>query len=257
MNTFEPRRTFRRALMPAACAALLSGCAPFDPYPSQSSTTPVIEAPVALFDRLDINRDGFLSRAEVEALGISTQPAASVESATAAFHRLDTNGDGFLSRAEAQVTLGAIPGASFDVADTDRNGFLSLTEAMPHLRWLESRSTPAYRSFDGYDMNRDGLLSRPEAEPLLRSTQMVDGRYVVVMPAGVPAAPAVSFEGLDANRDGFLSRGEAASIANAGSFDRFDTNRDGFLSRGEADALIRSVGGTTGTYGGTVYGPRY
>ena len=252
MNKLEPRRVFRLAVVPAACAALLSGCAPYDPFgPAHSSTAPVIDTPVALFDRLDVNRDGFLSRAEVEALGIHTQPLASVESATAAFHRLDTNGDGFLSRGEAQTTLNAIPGASFDVADTDRNGFLSLAEAMPHLRWLESRSTPGFRSFDGYDTNRDGLLSRAEADALLRSTQTVDGRYVVA------PAPVITFEGLDANRDGFLSRGEAAPVANAAMFDRYDGNRDGFLSRGEADVLIRNVGGTTSTYGGTIYGPRY
>jgi len=251
MNTLEPRKAFRLALLPAACAALLAGCAPLEPFDSvQGSSAPVIEAPVALFDRLDTNRDGFLSRAEMDALGYQPQALASVESATAFFHRLDTNGDGFLSRGEAQATLNAIPGASFDVADMDRNGFLNLSEAMPHLRWLESRSTPSSRSFDVYDTNRDGLLSRPEAEALLRSMHPADGRYVTA------PAPRVSFEGLDANRDGFLSRAEAASVANATAFDRYDANRDGFLSRGEADALMRSVGGTTGTYGGTIYGPR-
>jgi Ca2+-binding EF-hand superfamily protein len=229
---------------------VLTGCASYDPIGSVfGRSDPIVDTPMATFDRLDVNRDGFLSRGEVEPLGIQSN-AASMESATAAFHRLDTNRDGFLSRAEAQATLAAIPGASFDLADTDRNGFLNLTEAMPHLRWLESRSTPGIVSFDAYDANRDGFLSRNEAEPLLRSTQVVDGRNVVRAP--------MSFDGLDTNRDGFLSRAEAASIAGAVTFDRYDTNRDGFLSRIEVDPLLRSgVGGTTGSYGGTVYGPRY
>ena len=106
-------------------------------------------------------------------------------------------------------------------------------------------------TFDTYDTNRDGLLSRAEADPLLRSTQWVNGRYVVIV-------TGTSFDRRDMDRDGFLSRTEAAPVANAPTFDRYDLNRDGFLSRSEADALLRSnVGGTADSYGGTVYGPRY
>ena len=247
MKNFDARRAFKLALLPAACAAVLTGCALDEPLFGRSASA--AHNPVALFDRLDTNRAGFLSRAELEPLGIQTNTAVD-SGATAAFHRLDTNGDGFLSRGEAQATLGAIPGASFDAADVDRNGFLSLAEAMPHLRWLESRNRRGVVSFEAYDSNGDGFLSRSEADPLLRYTQVVDGRYAVGSP--------ITFDSLDANRDGFLSRAEAASIAGTVSFDRHDMNRDGFLSRSEADPLLRSnVGGTTGTYGGTVYGPRY
>lgn len=247
MKNFEASSAFKRALLPLACAAALSACAPYEPL--HSSSAPVAESPVAMFDRLDLNRDGFLSRAELEPLGI--QSTASIDNAaTAMFHRLDTNADGFLSRGEAQATLGAIPGASFDAADADRNGFLSLTEAMPHLRWLESRNARGVVSFERYDSNGDGLLSRGEADPLLRYSQANDGRFIATVP--------MTFDQLDMNRDGFLSRAEAASTANAATFDRYDANRDGFLSRTEADVLFRSgVGGTTGAYGGTVYGPRY
>jgi Ca2+-binding EF-hand superfamily protein len=247
MKNFDARRALRLAVLPAACAAALAACASYETRDTQVLSA--TESPIASFDRLDTNRDGFLSRAELEPMGI--QSSASVDSAaTALFHRLDTNGDGFLSRGEAQATFAAIPGASFDTADINRNGFLSLTEAMPHLRWLESRSRPGMLSFDTYDVNRDGFLSRAEADPLLRSTPVADGRYV----AGVP----MSFDRLDNNRDGFLSRAEAAPMANAVTFDQFDADRDGFLSRIEADPLLRSgVGATPGAYGGTIYGPRY
>src|SRR5690349_16837647 len=128
-------KTLRLAIAPVACAVLLAACATYEPEPySVSSRAPVATPPpLSTFDRLDTNRDGFLSRAEIEVLGIRSQ-AVSVESATAAFHRLDANGDGFLSRAEANVLLG-VPGWTFDAADTNRDGFLSLTEALPHLRW--------------------------------------------------------------------------------------------------------------------------
>jgi Ca2+-binding EF-hand superfamily protein len=247
MKNFDARKALKLALLPAACAAVLAGCAPYEPFFGPSS--PAVESPLTLFDRLDTNRDGFLSRAELEPVGV--QSNASVDSgATAMFHRLDTNGDGFLSRGEAQATLAAIPGASFDAADADRNGFLSLSEAMPHLRWLESRNARTVVSFERYDVNGDGFLSRTEADPLLRYVQVNDGRYAVTAP--------MTFDQLDINRDGFLSRAEAASLAGAATFDRYDANRDGFLSRSEADPLFRpSVGATPGTYGGTIYGPRY
>jgi Ca2+-binding EF-hand superfamily protein len=244
MRKVDPRRALKLALIPAACAALFSGCASFETKDTVVRSEPVVESPVTLFDRYDMNRDGFLSRSEVETLGIRAY-AASDEAATKAFHRLDTNGDGFLSRAEVETTLGGIPGASFAASDNDRNGFLSLTEALPHLRWLESRGMV---SFDTFDTNRDGFISRGEAEPLWKWARVVDGRTIIVMPMS-------SFDRLDTNRDGFLSRGEAASIAASSTFDRHDGNRDGFLSRGEAEPLF-GVGGTAATYGGTVYGPR-
>ena len=248
MKNFDARRAFKLALLPAACAFALSACAPYEPVSTAHARTPVTESQMALFDRLDTNRDGFLSRAELEPLGITTNVNVD-NNATALFNRLDTNRDGFLSRGEAEQTLAGIPGASFAAADTDHNGFLSMSEAMPHLRWLESRGRSGVISFEAYDSNGDALLSRSEADPLMRWVQANDARYVARVPR--------SFEGLDANRDGFLSRAEAAPVANAAAFERYDANRDGFLSRYEADPLFgTNVGGTRGGYGGTVYGPR-
>ena len=244
MNKDQARRAFRLAIVPAACAALLSACELYEPTRSVDSGDPA--AP--LFDRLDVNRDGFLSRAEVESLGVRSD-AVSAESINAAYHRLDLNGDGFLSRTEAEPILSRIPGASFDAWDRDRDGFLNFTEAAPHLRWLEARSAPTGMSFEALDRNRDGFLSRSEAEPLLRSHA----------PAYAGPPVTYSFDSLDVNRDGFLSRTEAATVANPPTFERYDSNRDGFLSRSEAEPLLRfGVGGTTGPApGGTIYGPRY
>jgi Ca2+-binding EF-hand superfamily protein len=257
MKKLDTKRAVRLACAPIACAVLLTACAPYEPYDTGYGGSPVYGpggAPLSHFDRLDTNRDGFLSRGELEAAGITLHAAVAVESAETAFHRLDVNRDGFLSRAEADSTLAGVPGASFDASDSNRDGFLSLTEAMPHLRWLESRNTAGSMSFEALDRDRDGFLTRAEADPLLRSAQFAGGRYVV---APVPASVAVSFDRLDANRDGFLSRIEASTIANPPTFDRYDVNRDGFLSRAEADTMFRSgIGGTAGAYGGAVYGPR-
>ena len=249
MNKVESRRAFKLALLPIACAGLLGACAHYETRDSVITREGPVASPVALFDRYDVNRDGFLSRGEVESLGVRSY-AASDESATSAFHRLDANRDGFLSRGEAQGVLGSVPGASFEASDTDRNGFLSLNEAIPHLRWLESRNVPGgVVSFDTYDTNRDGFLSRAEAEPLWRHGRMDGNRYVII-------TPNPSFDALDTNRDGFISRDERPATWGASTFERYDTNRDGFLSRSEAEPLT-GIGGTTGSYGGTVSGPRY
>lgn len=248
MKNSDPRRALRLALVPAACATLLAACAPYPPADPVYGKAPVVDTYALTFDRLDANRDGFLSRAEAEAIGVRSH-AVSAESVTSAFHRLDANGDGFLSRAEADATLAGIPGASFDASDSDRDGFLNVTEASPHLRWLATRNVPGGTSFEALDANRDGFLSRGEADPVLRNAQAPGGRYV--------SAPLYTFDGLDTDRDGFLSRAEAAPAANPPTFDRYDGNRDGFLSRAESDPLLRSgVGGTGAASSGTVYGPR-
>ena len=249
---------FKRALLPLACAAALTACAPYDPDGNSvyvSGGPAVGTAPVSDFDRFDTNRDGYISRAEAQSLNLGLgAPAAPVETAADTFRRLDLNGDAFLSRSEAGATFNAVPGGSFDAFDTNRDNYLSMAEAMPHLQYLQNRAAgpAAVMSFDSLDTNRDGFLSRAEAAPVWSAP-----RYATA-PAPVVPAPAMTFDSLDTNRDGFLSRGEAAPIANPATFDRYDTNRDGFLSRGEADLMYRSgVGGTYGSPSGTVYGPRY
>jgi Ca2+-binding EF-hand superfamily protein len=249
MEQMRLGKGIRRAAIPLACAALFGACASYD-YEGRSYTSvPAADTPMALFDRLDTNRDGFLSRAELEPLGIASA-SPRIESASAAFDRLDANRDGFLSPGEAGNHLAPVPGYSFAGFDTDRDGFLSRSEAMPHLQWLYNRQ--ASPTLDAYDTNRDGFLSRAEAEPLMGITRYSDGRWVIVGPAA-----AGSFDRWDIDRDGFLSRREAASLA-PGIFERYDTNRDGFLSRSEADPMFSSAVGATSVHpGGLVVGPRY
>ena len=249
------KRHLRLALVPLACAAALSACAPYDPNGNSVyvSGAPAAGTAVSDFDRFDLNRDGYLSRAEAQSLNLPAgAPAAPVETAADTFRRLDLNADAFLSRSEVGAIFNGIPGGSFDAFDTNRDGYMSMSEAMPHLTYLQNRAAApsAAMSFEALDANRDGFLSRAEAAPVWSS-----GRYATAPVA--PAAPGMSFDSLDTNRDGFLSRAEAAPVANPLVFDRHDSNRDGFLSRSEADVLMRSgVGGTYGTPSGTVYGPR-
>jgi Ca2+-binding EF-hand superfamily protein len=206
----------------------------------------------AWFDRIDTNRDGYLSRGELAPHGVVTGVPAPIESAAAAFDRLDTNRDGFLSPLESGNVFAPVPGGSFAAFDSNRDGFLTRSEAIPHLQWLESRHAANGISFEAFDRNADGFLSRSEAAPLLRDSRMAARR-----PIGAPLA-ANSFERWDLDRDGFLSRTEAAAALGPLVFDQYDSNRDGFLSRGEVEPALASGVGTTGaSTGATVSGPRY
>ena len=265
MKTFHSKSLFRLVLTPVAAATLLAACAYDTPtypvvYDPPRAVVPGPVTTLSAFDRLDLNRDGFLSRAELEPLGTPPVVAAAPiavpgETPAAAFARLDTNRDGFLSRAEAGNMFNTIPGGSFDAFDTNRDGHLSMTEAMPHMQYLYRGTPSAAWSFEALDVDRDGFLSRAEAGPLLSTVYWANGRWTWNT---VPARTS-SFDALDVNRDGFLSRAEAGAAMDTATFNRLDTNRDSFLSRTEIEPFMRwGVGASPDPYyGGTIYGPRY
>jgi Ca2+-binding EF-hand superfamily protein len=95
--------------------------------------------PGSVFARLDLNRDGSISFAEL------------VAARRAVFERLDTNHDGSLSRAEFVVT-GAARARRFAELDRNRDGRISLEEYLSDGR----------ARFRAADTNRDGRLSREE-----------------------------------------------------------------------------------------------
>lgn len=70
MKELNLKKLIRLTFLPVGCLSLLSACAPYEPvvYGSSTSVT-TVETPATLFDRLDANRDGFLSRGEGGASG--------------------------------------------------------------------------------------------------------------------------------------------------------------------------------------------
>ena len=181
---------FLRALGIAAVSALALSACTWQETRTETVTTTSRSAdnPDAVFMALDTNRDGFLSRGELDVLvGSAPGPAESPEMV---FRRLDVNNDGFLSRAEASAVINTIPGATFDQMDQNRDGFLSLGEMQPHMTWYASRY-PIYSWFDALDTNKDGFLTRAEAAPLLGSARLSAGRWTVSPwpPVGVTVVP--------------------------------------------------------------------
>jgi hypothetical protein len=137
---------------------------------------------VAAFNRLDVNNDNILSRAEMVNADVAAAPPAVATSgqltrerfdsldvnangrielrewngSAAAFDRLDVNNDNILSRAEmANADVAAAPATAaqvrFDRMDVNTNGRIELRE------WDGSAT-----AFDRLDVNNDNVLTRAE-----------------------------------------------------------------------------------------------
>ena len=105
----------------------------------------------AMFDRLDTNRDGSISRAEFEAAPARHERRVVV--------RTDRNADGVADSARVRgmraMRMGmgmGLRGRMFDMADANRDGRVTLQEA----------TAAAYRHFDTADANRDGRITPDE-----------------------------------------------------------------------------------------------
>lgn len=127
--------------------------------------------PAEMFARFDTNRDGQITRAEVDAR--RDQRAARAQGAPTGarggklFERADVNRDGTITRAEFDSVRGqgrqrmakkgamhprGFGGRMFAMADADRDGRLSLQEA----------TAASMQRFDSADSNRDGIVTREE-----------------------------------------------------------------------------------------------
>jgi Ca2+-binding EF-hand superfamily protein len=142
-------------------------------------TRAAVEARVeARFARLDVNRDGFITREEAQAARQAVRGDRADRPAgrrDALFARLDTNRDGQLSREEFD-TRGAFAdgrgkrfgqrgarqgfanrgfaGRGFAMLDADRDGRVSIGEARAR----------ALQAFERADTNRDGVVTPQERQ---------------------------------------------------------------------------------------------
>mmetsp|Transcript_48013 Transcript_48013/g.114112 ORF Transcript_48013/g.114112 Transcript_48013/m.114112 type:complete len:631 (-) Transcript_48013:47-1939(-) len=136
---------------PAAYSAVsgnqVDGITPYQPQgapalhvvnPASLSATACAPAPAGVFDVLDKNHDGVITRAEFnEAAGLSSASRPSLPVYSRLFAQLDLDGDGKLSHEEMQAarqllkgcgSVGPIIAACLEVADLDKDGFVSLQD---------------------------------------------------------------------------------------------------------------------------------
>lgn len=167
-----------------------------------------------LFSQVDTNRDGFVTKAELDALEAKRGDKASDRSERRAqrfdpgriFVHLDTNKDGKVTRAEA---------------DAARTSHVVSTDGKP----AEAHAVAFGGLFERADANKDGVITRPEFDAIAaRASARHSGAH--------RGFGGRMFETSDLNKDGRVSLAEAQQSA-LQHFDQADLNRDGKVTREE------------------------
>jgi Ca2+-binding EF-hand superfamily protein len=204
------------AAMIAASAAVAAAAAPpaGQPGPRGFMTKTENRTDVAanvqkMFARLDTNKDGFITKAEIDA--IEAQRTAKLEQRAAKFDpskifdRIDANHDGKITVAEEQAAHAQrVQAKGGKPAVAQATGFRGL--------------------FARADANKDGIVTRAEFDAT--GAQLKARMEKAGMHRGFAGA---MFEAADTNKDGKVSLAEAQAVA-LQHFDRADLNHDGKLT---------------------------
>lgn len=148
------------AALPAALFAQTKPAAPAQQQAPQSETRATFTQNVdSSFNLVDSNKDGFVTRAEIEAAQtkeLQAMKAREQQELQTEFTRLDTNKDKQLSLAEFQAAGRPLPPAQPDAPiaklDTNKDGKISRDEYR----------APKLADFDKADANHDGTVTIAE-----------------------------------------------------------------------------------------------
>jgi Ca2+-binding EF-hand superfamily protein len=156
-----------------------------------------------LFERMDTNKDGKITRDEARQAGERM------------FQQMDQDKNGSVTPAEAEAGMKALKAEKmeerFSALDLNKDGRISADESkMPPQR------------FARIDANNDGALTREELRAAFAARAE---RH-----AGKSGKP--QFERMDADKDGKVTKAEALAAANE-RFARLDTNKDGTITEAE------------------------
>jgi len=174
------------------------------PMPAQPMTRAAVQERVQIqFARVDTNRDGFITEAEVQAMAAQRQAKRA--------ERVQKNG-----QRRANV---------FERLDADRNGAITQAEAQAVAAKRQAPEQRRANLFARLDANRDGSITRAEFDAA--AAQRVQRR-------GLRGAHAARLGGrlierADADKDGRISLAEFTARRLA-HFDRLDANRDGTVT---------------------------
>jgi Ca2+-binding EF-hand superfamily protein len=167
-----------------------------------------------IFSRLDLNKDGKITRAEMK------------QYREAQFKAADADGNGAINSVEmaafVKARMAERLNARFTAGDKNKDGKITLDE----MRGRKGR----HGRFMFWRIDRDGDGAVTKAE-MMRTAERWRRRGV-----------AIRFWRLDDNRNGLISKAEFVE-APARLFRRFDANDDGVVTREEATAAMASFRG--------------
>jgi Ca2+-binding EF-hand superfamily protein len=211
------------AIAPATAQTAQSGqAAPRAHKAMKVETRTDAQAQVAKhFALIDANHDGFVNKAEVDALiaqrEAKIQQRADHFDPSKIFARLDTNNDGKITQAEAEAV---------------RNARIAAKGGKP----AKANGAAFGGLFAKADANKDGAITRAEFDSA--AAQM----HARMEQAGMKhGGSGQMFETADANKDGRVSLTEVQQAA-LQHFDRADLNHDGTLTpeeRKQSRQLLR------------------
>lgn len=216
------------AALVAIAPSALAQVAPAQPGAGKVQTRAEVAARVqAHFARLDSNRDGAITQAEVQALHAKRAERMAKRAERALrrdpgqrFARLDANQDGQVTRAEFDARI---------AARMQRGSAAGKAPA--------NRASAGERLFARLDTNRDGAISRAEFDLRARAgAQRMERRAQRMAGRSGGRFGGRMFAMADANRDQRVTLEEATAAA-LQRFDRADLDRDGTVTREERRQL--------------------
>lgn len=199
-----------------------------------SSLARVGSTPQDLFQRLDVDRNGRLSRAEIETVILGLEPYLSISERDAIWQRFDRDASGSVDLNEFYQALQEVDARAlvaiedkvdcmrqrlraqgftlkqaFGIFDRNADGFLSREEWQRAMSLLGPDLQPrdVEAVFCHFDVNQDGLMSLTEFEyffqnaTALRPTSMVPGSGVIPTCAAAPIEAPWESEVLDLVRE--------------------------------------------------------
>ncbi|GGA08681.1 hypothetical protein GCM10011498_05750 [Amylibacter cionae] len=180
-----------------------------------SATTPTMAKPRGgmQFERLDLNSDGFVDRAEL------------IAARDARFDAMDADKDGAVTKEEAQAHRKAMRAEM--KAERTESGKDKKEGKEGRKDWGEKRADRG-QMFDKLDTDNNGSLSKEEFEAAQMHHGKRDGRKA--------HRGDRMMAKMDANKDGKITRDELGTKMADRMIKHLDTDGDGKISKAEAEA---------------------